>query len=194
MDGLVVLGQIRLAQGDRSGAVAAIEEAATVLPEAGDRRVPIGAGRVELAFALGDVDAAADWIRGRGVSVGDEPIYPRDGEHRLLARVLIARGDARSAVPMLDRWRALAAAQGRTGDIIATQVLASVVHSAGGDEAAAREALADALILAAREGHLRVFLAEGAPLAAVLRGLLVDRRLEQMAGTVARARALGLLD
>jgi LuxR family maltose regulon positive regulatory protein len=115
VDGLVVLGQIRLAQGDRSGAVAAIEEAATVLPEAGDRRVPIGARRAELAFVLGDVDAAADWIRGRGVSVGDEPIYPRDGEHRLLARVLIARGDARSAVPMLDRWRALAAAQGRTG-------------------------------------------------------------------------------
>ena len=67
LDGLVVLARIRLAQGDRAGALAAIEEAATVLPEARARRVPLGVWRAELAFAMGDLGAAADWVRGRGL-------------------------------------------------------------------------------------------------------------------------------
>jgi LuxR family transcriptional regulator, maltose regulon positive regulatory protein len=189
VDGLVVLARIRLAQGDGTGALAAIDEAATVLPEAGERRVPLGARRAELALALGDVGAAGDWVRGRGLSVDDEPVYPRDSEYRVLARVLIAEGNARAVVPMLDRWRALAVAQGRWSAVIASQVLASLAHAARNDGAAAQATLAEALILAAAEGHLRVFLAEGAPLAAVLRPLLADRRLEDMAGPAGVPRA-----
>ena len=176
LDGLVVLARIRLAQGDRAGALAAIEEAATVLPEARARRVPLGVRRAEMALAMGDRGAVEDWVRGRDLSPDDEPVYPRDAEYRLLARLLIADGDPQLAVPMLGRWRALAVAQGRTAGIIAVQVLASLAHAAHRDDAAAQAALAEALMLAAPEGHLRVFLAEGAPLAAVLRPLLADPR------------------
>jgi LuxR family maltose regulon positive regulatory protein len=189
VDGLVVLARIRLAQGDRSGALAAIDEAATVLPEAGDRRVPLGVRRAELALALGNVGAAAAWVQRRGLSVDDTPVYPRDSEYRVLARVLIAEGDPQPALPMLNRWRALAVAQGRGADVIATQVLASLAHVACGDEAAGQAALAEALILAAPEGHLRVFLAEGAALAAVLRPLLADRQLNDMVGIARMPRA-----
>ena len=176
VDGLVVLARIRLAQGDRAGALAPIEEAATVLPEAGEQLVPLGVRRAELALAMGDQGATEDWIRGRGLAPDDEPVYPRDAEYRLLARLLIPGGDPQQAVSMLSRWRTLATAQGRTADVIATQVLVALAHAARGDAAAAQAALAEALTLAAPEGHLRVFLAEGAPLAAALRPLLADPR------------------
>jgi LuxR family maltose regulon positive regulatory protein len=182
VDGLVVLARILQAQGDRDGALAAIQEAATVLPEAGDRRVPRGVQRAELALALGDVGAAADWVRYRGLSVDDDAVHPRDAEYRLLARVLIAEGDPRPVAPMLERWRALAVTQGRRSAVLAAQVLASLALAACHDEAAARTSLAEALVLAAPEGHLRVFLAEGAPMAALLRPLLVDRRLDDLTG------------
>jgi LuxR family maltose regulon positive regulatory protein len=58
-----------------------------------------------------------------------------------------------------------------------------------GDEAAGQAALAEALILAAPEGHLRVFLAEGAALAAVLRPLLADRQLNDLVGIARMPRA-----
>ena len=160
----------------RTGALAAIEEAATVLPEARARRVPLGVRRAEPALAMGDPGVAEDWVRGRGLAPDDEPVYPQDAEYQLLARLLIAEGDPHQAVPMLGRWRALAVAQGRTADVIAVAVLASLAHAANRDDAAAQAALAEALVLAAPEGHLRVFLAEGAPLAAVLRPLLADPR------------------
>jgi LuxR family maltose regulon positive regulatory protein len=176
LDGLVVLARVRLAQGDRAEAVAAIEEAATVLPEARARHLPLGVRRAELALAMGDAEAAEDWVRGRGLSADDEPVYPRDVEYRLLARLLIANGDPQRAVSMLGRWRALAADQGRTSDVIAAAVLAALAHAARRDEAAARAAVTEALVLAAPEGHLRVFVAEGAPLAAVLRPLMADPR------------------
>ena len=80
VDGLVVLARIRLAPGDRAGALAALEEAATVLPEAGDRRVPLGVRRAELALGLGDRGTAADWVRGRGQCADHQPVYPRDSE------------------------------------------------------------------------------------------------------------------
>ncbi len=187
--GLVVLARIRLAEGDPAGALTAIDEAATVLPEAGGLRIPLGVQRAELALALGDLGAAAAWVQERELAVQDTPAYPRDSEYRMLARVLIAEGDPQPTVPMLDRWRALAVAQGRTGDIIATQVLAALAHAACGDESHAQAALSEALILAAPERHLRVFLAEGAALATLLRPLLAGRRLEALAGTAGMSRA-----
>ena len=189
VDGLVVTARIRLAEGDRAGALAAIEEAATVVPQVGERRVPLGTRRAELALASGEVGTAADWVRGRGLTVDDDPVYPREGEYRVLARVLIAEGDPLRAVPMLDRWRALAVAQGRTAGVIADLVLATLAHAAGGDAADAHAALAEALVLAAPEGIRRVFLDEGAPLADVLRTLLVGRRLDELVGPQGVPRA-----
>ena len=187
--GLITLAKIRLAAHDRSGALAAIEEAETAMPEIGDRRVPLGARRAELALAMGDLAAAAGWVRDRGLAVDDEPLYPRDGAYNVLARVLIAEGDPGSAVRMLRRWRALAVAQGRTASVIAGQVLEAVAHAAAGDEPAALATLAEALALAAPEGYLRLFLNEGAPMADLLRTLLVGRRLDDLAGPGAVPRA-----
>jgi LuxR family maltose regulon positive regulatory protein len=182
--GLLVSARIRLAQGDRAGALAALDEAEAVLPQAGDLRLPLRTRRAELALALGDVAAAADWVRARGCAVDDDPVYTREGEYLVLARVLIAQSDPGATVRMLRRWRALALAQDRIGSVIAVQTLAALALTACGEEPAAAAALAEALALAAPEGYLRVFVDERAGLVGLLRTLLVGRRLE-LAGTEA---------
>jgi LuxR family transcriptional regulator, maltose regulon positive regulatory protein len=179
--GLITLARIRLALGDPAGAHAAIAEAETAMPEIGDQRVPLGPRRAELMLATGNVAEAVNWVRDRGLTADDEPVYPRDEAYAVLARVMIATGDPGPVVPMLERWRAVAEAQGRVAYVLAGQVLQAVARAALGDEPAALAALARALALAAPEGYLRLFLNEGAVIADLLRTLLIGRRLEKLA-------------
>ena len=180
--GLITLARIRLALGDPAGAHAAITEAETAMPGIGDQRVPLGPRRAEVMLATGNVAEAVNWVRDRGLAVDDEPVYPRDEAYAVLARVLIATGDPAPVVPMLERWRVVAEAQGRVAHVLAGQVLQAVAHAALGNEPAALAVLARALTLAAPEGYLRLFLNEGAVVADLLRTLLIGRRLESLAG------------
>ena len=179
--GLITLARIRLASGDPAGAHAAITEAETAMPGIGDQRVPLGPRRAEVMLATGNVAEAVNWVRDRGLAVDDEPVYPRDEAYAVLARVLIATGDPAPVVPMLERWRVVAEAQGRVAHVLAGQVLQAVAHAALGNEQAALAVLARALTLAAPEGYLRLFLNEGAVVADLLRTLLIGRRLESLA-------------
>ena len=106
----------------------------------------------------------------------------------MLARVLIATGDPAPVVPMLERWRVVAEAQGRVAHVLAGQVLLALAHAALGADNAAFGPLAEPLTLAAPEGWVRVFLNEGALLADLLR--LPDRsRLDLAAPETCRARS-----
>jgi LuxR family maltose regulon positive regulatory protein len=187
--GLITLAKIRLAEGDRAGALSAIAEAETAMPAIGDRRNPLGVGRAELALAMGDVAEASDWVRERGLAADDEPVYPGDWTYRVLARVMIAEGEPGVAVAMLARWRALAEAQGRVAHVLAGRVVETLAHATLGNVPAAQAALAEALVLAAPEGHLRLLLDEGAPMAGLLRTLLVGRGLEDLIAPRAVPRA-----
>jgi LuxR family maltose regulon positive regulatory protein len=111
----------------------------------------------------------------------------------VLARLLLAEQNPAAALALLERWRALAVAQGRAVSVLRLRVLDALAHEAEGDPAAALAALAEALVLAAPEGYLRVFLDEGAPIAALLRELMVGRRLEQLGGGSVPHEFLGRL-
>jgi LuxR family transcriptional regulator, maltose regulon positive regulatory protein len=187
--GLITLARIRLASGDHAGALAAIAEAETAVPEIEDPRVPLASRRAEVMLATGNVAEAADWVRDRGITVDDEPAYPHDEAYFVLARVLIATGNPGPVVPMLERWRAAAEAQGRVAHVLAGRVLQTAAHAALGDEPAALALLAGTLALAAPEGYLRLFLNEDAVVADLLRTLLVGRRLDTLAGPEAVPRA-----
>ncbi|HEY2204328.1 MAG TPA: LuxR C-terminal-related transcriptional regulator [Pseudonocardia sp.] len=180
--GLLVLTRIRRAEGDPAGASAALAEAETVMPQVLDPRNPVPALRARLALADGNLGEAANWVRGRGLAAEDEPVYRREPEYLVLIRVLLAGQGPRPALEALDRWHALAVAQGRVGSVIPLRVLAAVAHAADGDQPAALAALAEALVLAAPERAVRPFADEGAPVAALLRELLIGRRLEQLTG------------
>ena len=150
------------------------------MPGIGDQRVPLGPRRAEVMLATGNVAEAVNWVRDRGLAVDDEPVYPRDEAYAVLARVLIATGDPAPVVPMLERWRVVAEAQGRVAHVLAGQVLQAVAHAALGDEPAALAVLARALTLAAPEGY-PAFPQRGRGGGGLLRTLLIGRRLESLA-------------
>ena len=194
--GYISLARIRQAGGDLLGALAAVDEAGLVMPHAlVDLRFPLAAVRARLVLAAGNLTEAADWLRSRGVAVDDEPVYRREPEYRALARLLLVEHNPTAALELLQRWQALAAAQGRPVGVLRLRVLAALAHEAAGDRPAALAALADSLVLAAPEGYLRVFLDEGAPMAGLLHELMTGRRLERFgAGPVPRAFLSRLAD
>jgi LuxR family transcriptional regulator, maltose regulon positive regulatory protein len=161
----------------------AIREAERVQPspEVTSLLNPVPTVAARLLLAHGRIADAVHWAAERGLDVSDEPSYPRERDHLVLARVLLAQHAPKRTLELLARLRTLAAAQGRTGSLIEIQALQVVALHAAGNQAAALGTLAEALTLGAPEGWLRVFVDEGPPLAALVRQLLVSRRQEQPA-------------
>jgi LuxR family maltose regulon positive regulatory protein len=171
--GLAVVAKTRHARGDAAGALEAMGEAERV---GLSRQVitllnPVPSQRARLLLAQGDVRAAARWTAAAGLSPDDEPDYPREPAHLVLARVLLAENNPGPALTLLRRLLDAAASQGRTGSIIEIQALRALALAASGDHAGALAAMADALMLARRHGHVRVFADEGAPMRDLLTGL-----------------------
>lgn len=156
---------------------------------------PAPAERARLLLAQGQVDQAARWVEERGLGAEDELSYLRERDHLLLARVLLAgRAAADRASPRLARLHTLAVDQGRTGSVIEVQVLQALGRAAAGDESGALASLAEAFALAAPEGYLRVFLDEGAPMAALFGRLATTpAKVQAIAAGVPRAHLGRLL-
>jgi LuxR family maltose regulon positive regulatory protein len=175
--GLALVARIRHAQGDSAAALAAMGEAgeARLSPQVATLLNPVPAQRARLLLAEGDVDAAAQWVAAAGLSLEDEPDYPREPGYLVLARVLLAQGDPSSALTLLQRLLDAAVAQGRTGSIIEIQALRALALAAHGNHASAVSTLTEALTLGCQHGYFRVFTDEGAPMRALLAQLQAGR-------------------
>ncbi len=175
--GLAVVARIRHAQGDAAGALEAMAEAGQtgLSPQVIALLNPVPSQRARLLLTQGDVYAAARWTTAAGLSPDDEPDYPQEPAYLVLARVLLARNDPGGALTLLQRLLEAAASQGRTGSVIEIQALRALGLAACGDHASALGALTEALTLAHRHGHVRVFADEGAPMHALLAQLPTAR-------------------
>ena len=182
--GLATLAWLRQASGDPAGALDAIGEAVQAAPGPGGMLNTVPAQRARLLLAQGDLTGAARWTTEVRLSADDEPDYPREPGHLVLARVLLARGEAGRALALLDRLHAAAAAQDRAGSLIEIGALRALALAAGGDEASAVAALAGALALACPQGHVRVFADEGRPMAVLLGRLIAAQRTGRAAARV----------
>ena len=182
--GLALLAWIRQAKGDRAAAWEAMAEAWQLAPGVGVAGTagplnPVPVRRARLLLARGNVAAAADWAAQRGVRTDDEPDYPTEPEHLVLARVLLAQDRPQEALALLERWLTAAVTQDRTASIIEIRGLKALALAATTDQASALRALASALELGSPGRHVRVFADEGAPMAALLRRLAEARRAGQ---------------
>ena len=190
--GLAALAWIRQAQGDHAGALEAMGEAGRAAPGPAMAGLlnPVPAQRARLLLAQGEVAAAARWVEERGLGADDDPGYPREPEYLVLARVLLAQDRPGPALTLLGRLHAAAAAQGRTGSVIEIQALRAPALAAAGDENAAVDTLAQALMLGCPQGYVRVFADEGPPMAALLGRLVAAQKADH---AVARGVPLGCL-
>jgi LuxR family transcriptional regulator, maltose regulon positive regulatory protein len=184
--GLATLAWVRQARGDQAGALAAIGEAEQAVPDPEvihDLFLPAAVQRARLLLLHGQLAQAARWARQRGLDAADAPGYAREREYLVLARVLLAQQEPDQALELLARLHDLAAAQGRAGSVLEIRALQALGLAAAGDQQGALAALAEALTLAAPEGYVRVFVDEGAPMAALLRRLAVARAKGQALAT-----------
>jgi ATP/maltotriose-dependent transcriptional regulator MalT len=195
----VAMARIREAEGDLDGALELLDEA--------ERRYvrgffpivrPIPAMKARIRIGQRRLPEAVEWSRERGLSAADELSYLHEFEHLTLARLLLAEhrldgGQAalRDAIGLLERLLAAAEAAGRTGSANEILVLQALAHAAQGHRAPALAALDRALSHTRAEGHVRLFLDEGAPMVALLRAAAQQGIFPEHVGRLLRASEPG---
>jgi LuxR family maltose regulon positive regulatory protein len=169
----LVLARLELARGEagpareRLHALAAQTHQPPLLRE-------VHAWQARLALAAGDLAAARRWAAASVQSGDDLPRIRQEAEALVVARVLLAQGEAEAALRLAGEWEADARAHGRSGRELEIHLLQALAHAALGWPARAGQALVRALELAQPEGYRRVFLDEGEPLARLLGAVLPE--------------------
>jgi LuxR family maltose regulon positive regulatory protein len=180
--GYLSTARLRQALGDGNGALATLEDLAHLVRQR-NFVAPVlaraAAAKARVWLAQGDLMAAVRWAETSGLRADGEPNYPQEEEYLTLARLLTAQGredpsgrNLDDALGLLDRLFKAAEGGGRMGSVIVILILRALALRKRGDPSEALAALERALMLARPEGHVRVFVDEGEPVAALLSELL----------------------
>jgi LuxR family maltose regulon positive regulatory protein len=176
--GFVAMGLLARAVGDPEGAIQLLDQAEQLYRPGFYPEVrPIAAIRARIWIAQGQLSAAADWARERGVSATDDARYLSEFDHLTLVRLLLARHRAHqdtnaldAASGLLDRLYAAAETAERAGSLFEIRLLLALAYDAQGRRSQALETLGQAVALAPEpESYARLFLNEGAPMLSLLR-------------------------
>jgi LuxR family maltose regulon positive regulatory protein len=155
---MVILGRLKLAQGDVAGATLLVSKAERFLRQHSSmHRMPeVAAAQVLALLHQGDLNAAGDLAEKHALPLNQ-------------AQVHLAKRDPSSALAVLEPLRREAEARDWPDQRLKVTVLQALAHGAQGEKEAAVQVLADALALAEPGGFIRIFLDEGRPMAALLR-------------------------
>jgi LuxR family maltose regulon positive regulatory protein len=126
------------------------------------------AWQARLWLVQGELVRARRWAAERGLNADEVPGYLHEGEHVVLARILIAQGRSDEAGRLLGRLHEAAEARGHTSREIQILALQALAFQEQGDTARGVTALERALALAEPEGFVRTFVDEGPPMARLL--------------------------
>ena len=196
--GYMALARLLQARGKPREALTALDALASL---AWQRHFPahlmsqVAAVRAQLELAQGNTAAAIHWADVSGLSLQDAGVpYPRESEYLILVRVRIAQACGEGASPylqevmhLLDRLQASAEANARLGSVLEILVVRTLALAAQGDYTAALAALERALVQAAPEGYIRLFVDEGAPMLAELRRAQAHSAVPQYVATLLTA-------
>jgi LuxR family maltose regulon positive regulatory protein len=168
--GYSTLATILQAKGDADGARQALQHAEAIRSQ--HPRYPklsslVTSCQIRLCLAEKGPDEAARLATGMQLGQAGALIF-REQEQMILAGVLLAQQRSKEALTLLARLAGEAEAGGRFGRLIEILSLQSVAQQAQGDTAGAFTALEKALALGEPEGYVRVFVEQGAPMAALL--------------------------
>lgn len=171
MQASIGLAFVKQAQGDTDGASAMMQQALQVT-ERHALSLPGGA-QVEatqawLSLIQGNDAAAVGWLQRCRLTIDQELNHVRERGYLTLIRVLIRQRKLDEALAWLAKLLQLAEAQGRAGSMIEVLMLQAEALQASGDVHQAVERLSRALALAEPEEYIRLFVDEGAPMAALL--------------------------
>lgn len=151
------LAQLKLAQGELAQGRTLLSKARQAVQQHNfvQQVAPLAAVQIQFLRHEGQLAAAAELAEAH-----DLPLSR--------ARVLLAQGEAHSALALLEPWRAQMAAKGWGDEVLKATVLQAVAYEAVGDENTAVFHLREALSTAVGGGFIRLFVDEGEPMAALL--------------------------
>jgi LuxR family maltose regulon positive regulatory protein len=132
------------------------------------------AEQARLRLASGDLATAQRWLATRTDDRANLPPPLQEQEDLLVARVLIARGDASAALRLLDQRLPAALADGRLRSALEIQLVIALACAAADRIDEAGRITRQALTQTHASSYCRLFLDEGAALAALLRQLISD--------------------
>jgi LuxR family maltose regulon positive regulatory protein len=180
----VARSRLAESEGDPARAITLLTEAERLYRPAFYPDVrPIAAMKARVWIVQGELAQAEHWARQRGVSVVDDADYLSEFDHLTLVRLLLAQHRAQprpgvlggagstldDAAGLLHRLEALAETSGRDGSLLEIRLLAALALQAQGRRAQALARLSHAWAQAPEpEGHLRLYLDEGAAMVALL--------------------------
>jgi LuxR family maltose regulon positive regulatory protein len=127
-----------------------------------------GAWQSRIWLAQDKLEAAAQWVRERGLEPDKATTHMSGFEYVAFARILITQGRWDETIKLLQRMLEAAELGGDTTRVIEIMMLQALAFQAGGDTTRAMDALEGALTLAEPEGFLRIFVDEGQPMARLL--------------------------
>jgi LuxR family maltose regulon positive regulatory protein len=167
----IVLLKLLYAKADLTGAMETILKLEQTARES---HVPpwivsrIAAWKAKIWLKEGNKAALRQWVQERLLDTDGEPLFVREVEYLVFARILIFRGELEEAVNLVERLIERAQAGGRiTRQIEMYLVLALAVKELG-DTDKAMTILSKGLSLAESRGHIRLFVNEGPPMARLL--------------------------
>jgi LuxR family maltose regulon positive regulatory protein len=129
----------------------------------------VEAAQIRLQVAMGDLAGVKRWMVNRDQREVELPAAYQESKDLLVARWLVAQGEAGEALNILARLLSAAHEAGRTRSELEIQVLMTLAHVAIQQVQEARQRLRAVLSLAHGGGYLRLFLDEGEILATLLR-------------------------
>jgi LuxR family maltose regulon positive regulatory protein len=173
----VTKAQIREAQGDLEGALELLDEAESLyMGDFSPNVRPIQALKARVWVKQGELEKALDWAREWKLSIEEDPSYLREFEQITFAKILLSQyqndhstSSLHDATGYLERLLKAADEGGRMGSAIEILILQALAHQMHEDIPAALTSLERALKLAEPEGYMRIFLAEGASMAELIR-------------------------
>jgi LuxR family transcriptional regulator, maltose regulon positive regulatory protein len=167
------LGMARLEwdRGDQEAAIARADDAIAATAGYSSDRLSREAQAfiIAIRLALGDLGAALKWAHESRLAPDDEPNYARLQEQLVYARSLIAQGEPEDDVSLLDRLLTESITDGRNGDAIPVLVQLATAYQDMVELDKAVAAINRALSMAEPGRYLRVFTAEGQPMARLLK-------------------------
>jgi len=139
----------------------------------------IAANNVISWLAKGDLNAAIQWAKEKGLSVDNNLTHLREPEHIALVYILIAQGQLDDADRLLYRLIENAKAGDRVYVMIEMRLMRALIFQAQQNISTALDELEVALSLAEPGGLIMIFVSKGQPVAELLGEIIEVKKRDQ---------------
>lgn len=166
----ITYARVLKSKGDIKGAFAVVRDGEEKLKKMGGiHLIPIlSAFKTRMSIETGDQEAIESWMMRNCLDIFDNPGLPNIFEYFILTRVLLARKAYDNCLLLLNKIKLFAEKENNLLYTLEVHILLAIVHYLQGHTQKAMDVLKQALQMGEKNGYERIFIEEGAPMAALL--------------------------